>query len=168
MLHVKKKVMKLLLELMKDSKKSDRELAKVLGVSQPTVSRTRSRLVKKGIIQDFTVIPDFAEIGYKILAFTFIKATSVYASKEYSNIRKEGLDWLAKQPNIIMGGACEGMGMSAFFISLHKDYSDLSEFKLRHRLEMGHFIDAVQTFLVDLEGKERLKPLGLKYLAEQE
>jgi DNA-binding Lrp family transcriptional regulator len=52
-------MMSLLLELLKDSKRSDRELAKVLGVSQPTVSRMRSRLVKEGVIRDFTVVPDF-------------------------------------------------------------------------------------------------------------
>jgi DNA-binding Lrp family transcriptional regulator len=165
---VKKKVMKLVLELLKDSKKSDRELAKVLGVSQPTVSRTRSRLVKEGIIRDFTVIPDFAKIGYKILAITLIKAINAFASNEYTDMRKEGLEWLAKQPNIIMGGACEGMGMNVFVISLHKNYSDHAEFMLKHRREMGHFIDDLQTFLVDLNGKERLKPLGLKYLAEKE
>jgi len=42
---VRERMLRLLLELLKDSKRSDRELAKVLGVSQPTVSRTRSRLV---------------------------------------------------------------------------------------------------------------------------
>ena len=46
---MKDRMMKVLLELLKDSKRSDRELAKVLGVSQPTVSRTRWRLVKEGI-----------------------------------------------------------------------------------------------------------------------
>ncbi|MDH5391251.1 MAG: helix-turn-helix domain-containing protein, partial [Candidatus Bathyarchaeota archaeon] len=38
----------LLLELLKDSKRSDREIAKVLGVSQPTVSRMRWRLEEEG------------------------------------------------------------------------------------------------------------------------
>ena len=42
---MKKRMMSLLLELLKDSKRSDRELAKVLGVSQPTVTRMRQRLV---------------------------------------------------------------------------------------------------------------------------
>ena len=62
---MKKIMMRLLLELMKDSKRSDRELAKVLGVSQPTVSRMRSRLVKEGIIREFTVIPNFVKMGYE-------------------------------------------------------------------------------------------------------
>ena len=72
-MHTKKKMMKLLLELLKDSKRSDRELAKVLGVSQPTVSRMRSKLVKEGVIKSFTVIPDFVKMGYEILAITLVK-----------------------------------------------------------------------------------------------
>ncbi|NIO38282.1 winged helix-turn-helix transcriptional regulator, partial [Candidatus Bathyarchaeota archaeon] len=45
----------LLRELLKNSKRSDRELAKILGVSQPTVTRTRNRLEKNGMIQDYTI-----------------------------------------------------------------------------------------------------------------
>jgi len=50
---MKEKMGKVLLELLKDSKKSDREIAKDLGVSQPTISRMRSRLVKEGVIKEF-------------------------------------------------------------------------------------------------------------------
>ena len=37
---VKDTEVKLISELMKDSRRSDRELAKTIGVSQPTISRT--------------------------------------------------------------------------------------------------------------------------------
>jgi len=155
---------KILFELMKNSKTSDRRLADKLGVSQPTVTRRRARLEKEAI-DGYTAIPKWKELGYEILAITLIKAMGIFVSKEYQDIRKQGLEWLAKQPNIIMGGACEGMGMNSFIISVHKNYSDHSKFMLKLRLEMGNFIDDVQTILVDL-GTERLKPLHLKYLAE--
>jgi DNA-binding Lrp family transcriptional regulator len=164
---VKKKAMKLILELLKDSKRSDRELANVLGVSQPTVSRTRNRLVKEGFIQDFTIIPDFPKIGYKILAIRLVQTTHVSASKEYGKVCKKVLDWLAKQPNIIMGGACEGMGKNSFIISLHKNYSDQTEFMAKLRRDIGEFIHEVHSVLVNLEGRHRLKPFSLKYLVEQ-
>jgi DNA-binding Lrp family transcriptional regulator len=48
--------LKLIAELMKNSKQSDRELAKKLGVSQPTVTRTRTRLEKEGYIKEYTLI----------------------------------------------------------------------------------------------------------------
>jgi len=156
---------KILFELMKNSKISDRELAKIVGVSQPTVSRRRTRLEKEAI-DGYTAIPKWEKIGYEILAITFIKAMKIFTSKEYMDIRKQGLGWLEKQPNIIMGGACEGMGMNSFIISLHKNYSDHSEFMLKLRLEMGNFIDDIQTILVNLRGKGRLKPLHFKYIAE--
>jgi len=37
---------KLLRELLKNSKRSDRDLAKILKVSQPTITRTRHKLEK--------------------------------------------------------------------------------------------------------------------------
>jgi DNA-binding Lrp family transcriptional regulator len=45
---MKEVVLKLLAELLNDSRKSDRELAKAIGVSQPTVTRTRLKLEKEG------------------------------------------------------------------------------------------------------------------------
>lgn len=156
---------KILFELMKNAKISDRKLAKKTGVSQPTITRRRAKLEKE-VIDGYTTIPNWEKIGYEILAFILIKATKIFSSKGYSTIRKQGLEWLAKQPNVIMGGACEGMGINSFIISLHKSYSDHNKFMLKLRLEMGDFIDSTQTLLVDLKETSRLKPLHLKYLAE--
>ncbi len=47
---------KILYELMKNSKVSDRQLAKKIGVSQPTIIRRRSRLEKE-VINGYTAIP---------------------------------------------------------------------------------------------------------------
>jgi len=41
--------LKLLAELLNNSRRSDRDLAKVIGTSQPTVTRTRIRLRKRAI-----------------------------------------------------------------------------------------------------------------------
>ncbi len=58
---------------MKNSHRSDRELAKAMGISQPTITRIRRKLEKEGYIKEYTIIPDFNKLGYEILAFTFIK-----------------------------------------------------------------------------------------------
>ena len=63
---------KILFELMKDSHRSDRQLAKSLGVSQPTVTRRRAML-EENFIEGYTVIPKFGQIGFEIAAFTFLK-----------------------------------------------------------------------------------------------
>ena len=66
------KLFRLVSEMLKNSKKSDRELAGILGVSQPTVSRTRAR-IEKEYIKTYTIIPDFQKLGYQIMAFTLAK-----------------------------------------------------------------------------------------------
>ena len=68
---VKEIELKLVAELLKNSHRSDRELAKVLGVSQPTISRLTERLRKMGAIREYTIIPDFNKLGFHICALTF-------------------------------------------------------------------------------------------------
>jgi len=157
---------KVLFELMKNAKLSDRQLAKRLGFSQPTITRRRTMLEEE-LIDGYTVIPKWERLGYEIFAMTFFKIKAVIASKEkYEATRSKGLQWLMSQPNVIMAGACRGIGMDAFNLSFHKSYSDYDEWMRNIRLEMGEFLDEVQSALVNLAGKELLKPLNLKYLAE--
>ena len=157
---------RLLFELIKNSRRSDRELAKALGTSQPTVTRRRAFLEKE-LIDGYTAIPKWEKLGYEIFAITFIKIKQAIASKEeYESTRKKGMAWLEQTPNIVMAGACRGMGVDSFMISLHKTYADYDNFMHDYRLELGKFIDNVQTILVNLRGKELLKPLHFKYLAE--
>ena len=47
---------KLLSELIRNSRRSDRELAKVIGASQPTITRTRRKLEKEGYIKEYTIL----------------------------------------------------------------------------------------------------------------
>jgi len=158
---MKKRMMRLLFELLKDSKRSDRELAKVLGVSQPTVSRMRSRLVKEGMIREFTVIPDFAKMGYEIMAITCFK------SKISKELEEKATKSTMANPNIIFAAMAQGMGKNAVVISMHKSYSDFSEFITKLRLEGGDDIEDYCTMLTSLEGFVA-KPFSLAYLAELE
>ncbi|MDH5389876.1 MAG: winged helix-turn-helix transcriptional regulator [Candidatus Bathyarchaeota archaeon] len=106
-MRIKKKMINLLLELLKDSKRSDRELAKVLDVSQPTVSRMRSRLLKEGAIKEFTVIPDFVKLGYEIMAITCVKVKE----KMIMKLEKKAEEYMKTQPSIIFaGGGGSGHG----------------------------------------------------------
>ncbi len=70
---VKDVELNLLSELMKNSRRSDRELAKAIGSTQPTVTRTRRKLEKLGVIREYTAIPDFSKLGYELLSLTFVK-----------------------------------------------------------------------------------------------
>jgi len=158
----KKRMMSLLLELLKDSKRSDREIAKVLGVSQPTATRLRNRLVNEGMIREFTVIPDFGKMGYEIMAISCVKKR-----KAVTELEQKAVDWMNKYPNIIFAARAEGMGKDGVMISLHKSYTDFSNFVAEQLRHWGDEVEDHDTMLVSLKGII-VKPLSLKYLAELE
>jgi len=160
---MKKRMTSLLLELLKDSKRSDREIAKVLGVSQPTITRLRSKLVKEGVIKEFTVIPDFVKMGYEIMAISCIK-TKVTMLKE---LEEKAEKYWKKYPNVIFVSRAQGMGKTGVIISLHKNYTHYSNFLSKHSAELGNSIEEYDNMLIDLKGRI-IKPLSLAYLAEQE
>lgn len=159
---MKKKMLRLLLELLKNSKRSDREIAKVLGVSQPTITRMRQRLVKEGAIQEFTVIPDFVKMGYEIMAITLAKSKMNLNSQEIGKATKVVL----ANPNIIFVTEAEGMGKNGVIISVHKSFSDFHNFLKDLISETKGYIEDYETMLIPLKGNI-VKPLSLAYLGEQ-
>ena len=155
---------KILYELMKNSKTSDRQLAKKVGVSQPTVTRRRVMLEEKAIA-GYTAIPKWDKLGYQILAIILVRAKLQFAAGERM---KEAFDasmkWLEEQPNVIMAGQCRGMGFTGFMVSIHKTYADFDAFMNEHRRQLGSFLENVQTILTNLSGAGMLRPLHFKYL----
>jgi DNA-binding Lrp family transcriptional regulator len=159
---------RLLSELVKNSRRSDRELAKAIGVSQPTITRRRA-LIEKELIDGYTAIPKWEKLGYELFAITLVKIrTAIASEEEYDETRKKGFGWLAKQQCIIMSGACRGMGFDSFMISIHRSYADYDEFLRNHRFKLGDFVEDVQSVFVNLSGKEILKTLGFRCLFEAE
>jgi DNA-binding Lrp family transcriptional regulator len=159
---------KILFELMKNSRRSDREMAKIMGLSQPTVSRKRTYLEKE-IIGTYTLIPRWTKLGYDLCAITLVKIRAGTAIKaRYDEALTRGMEWLVNQPNILMAGGCRGMGVDAFMISIHKTYSDFDEFMNNCRLKLGDLLEITQSIMVNLAGKELLKPFNPVYVAEAE
>jgi DNA-binding Lrp family transcriptional regulator len=159
---------KLLFELMKDSHRSDRQLAKALGVSQPTVTRRRAML-EDNFIEGYTVIPKFGKIGFEIAAFTYIKSKL----KQKTGAEKEATikklhDWSSKQPNVVLFMDGRGMGWDAVCLSLHKNYSDFAAFIRTHDSELSEWVVESQTFQSDLKSGIVVKPFHLKYLSNSE
>jgi DNA-binding Lrp family transcriptional regulator len=157
---------KILFALMKNSKISDRQLAKEIGVSQPTVTRRRARLEKEAI-DGYTAIPKWKTLGYEILAFTFIKSKQeLWLKKNVHVFRERGTKWMMKHPNVLMSGGSRGMNMDGFMISVHRSYSSLDKFLSEQKNELGDMFTDIQTVIVNLGGSDILKPLHLKYLAD--
>ncbi len=156
---------KILFELMKDSHRSDRQLAKALGVSQPTVTRRRAML-EENFIEGYTVIPKFGQIGFEIASITFLKSKLKYETGEEKAAALQKMkEWYMKQTNVILVLDGRGMGWDAVCISLHENFASFAEFIRAHDSELSDWVVESQTFNADLKGGIVIKPFHLKYLA---
>lgn len=154
----KEKMIKLLYELMKNSKRSDRDLAKILKVSQPTITRTRKKLQDTGYIRGYTVLPDLAKLGYEIAAFTFMNIAQ-------SDI-KAGIKEIKENPKILFASTGNGLrGFNCTIISLHKDFTDFDQFMLDIRSKWATNTTDIENFLVPLKGMT-LKDFSFKQIGE--
>jgi len=164
---MKRLELRLISELMKDSHVSDRKLAKRLGTSQPTASRLRNRLEKDGYIKEYTIIPDFSKLGYRIMALTFIRLRAAVTNKVVEEARKVAVESMKTGPyEIVMLERGIGCASHGVVISYHRNYSSYR--KLRKWLEQFTFLDVdrIDSFLIDLNDKVRYRPLTFRALAQ--
>jgi len=151
---MRKREKEVLIELLKNCKLSDRELARKLDTSQSTITRTRKRLEKK-IINKYTALPDFSKLNINIASVTFGKC---------NRLKKNILECLKglsdKNPRIIFTGEGEGIGKSCMVVSLHKDFTDFTNFKEEFRSWCKGIKDAVDSFLIPMKGSFQWFDLG--------
>lgn len=152
--------MRLISELLKNSRKSDRALAKTLKVSQPTVTRMRNKLVRDGVVSEFTIIPHFVKLGYEFFAISSVKV------KLKPDYLEKARKWVKQYPSVILMAKAEGMGKNTVIVSLHKSYTDYSQFASETQEYWGEDIEDYATLLVSLKAPN-VRPFSLKYLAEQ-
>lgn len=157
----------LIIELMKNSRRSDRELAKVLRVSQPTVSRIVRRLKQEGYIKEYTMIPDFGKIGFQIMAFSFYKLMENVSSQDIEKRREFIRKDLEKEPmSHILGMVGLGLGADRVIVTFHEDYA--SYLKFLDRVRRNPFIQAgrIDSFLVSLVDADHFSNLTFQELAD--
>ena len=158
----KKLPQQLLLELFKNSKRSDRDLAKTLKVSQPTITRARHRLEKNGMIEDYTIIPNFRKMGFEIMALTFVKMRPDVLMGETKEKTKK---YAAEFPNVIFASGGKGLGMTGVIISFHKNYTDYNKQLNMLRVDLKEITEDIQTFLIAI-GEGEYKRFSLKHLKD--
>lgn len=110
------KVLKALLEMPKES---DRKVADHIDLSQPTVTRTRHKLVNQKTIT-FAAFPNLAQLGYKILAFTTLHEADEYVEMRDELLKENNVLFLAKEAKDL------------FVISAHKDIEDFRLFEAKY------------------------------------
>lgn len=158
---------KLICELMKNSRRSDRDLAKAIGASQPTVTRIRSKLEKEGYIREYTMIPDFAKLGYELMAVTFVKLRKVLSEEEIEDARKIAKESLTKVSfPLFMLERGMGLGYQGIILSFHESYA--SYLALRDWLREFTFLELseIESFLVNLKDKISYMPPTFALIAK--
>lgn len=163
----KDKLMKVLYELLKNSKKSDRDLAKVLNTSQPTITRIRKKLEKIGFIQEYTAVPNLVKMGFELLAFTFMTIMKYDEKTEIPDkkLAKKAHKWILDNPNIIFGAAGNGMrGKNCMMVTIHRNFTDFSQFFSDFRLKWNKNIKDVDSFIVPLDTTNIVKNFSFRYI----
>jgi DNA-binding Lrp family transcriptional regulator len=162
---VKSIELKLISELMKNSRRSDRELAKAIGVSQPTVSRIIKKLEREGIIKEYTMIPDFAKLGYGLMSFLFVNVKRD-RPEDLERSSKGAVEEIQKNvfPDLLNEGGL-GMNFDGINVTLHRNYSDYT--KQVNYVKTRAFVQADRTdsFLVDLRSPVHFRSLTLSLVA---
>lgn len=154
-------------ELLKDSRRSDRELARALGISQPTVTRTRRKLEKEGYVSEFTVIPNFHKLGYHLFALTFFTWKKGLSNNE----KEEAKKWAIEQgslvaSNIVLIERGIGLGYDSFMASFHEDYKSYTE--LMNQVKNSPYLDGARfdSFIVNLDDEVHYRYLTFSTLAK--
>jgi DNA-binding Lrp family transcriptional regulator len=163
--------LKLVSELMKNSRRSDRELAKAIGITQPTVTRTRAKLEKAGIIKEYTMVPDFEKLGYHLMAVIFLKLKALSPEEldelyaESRKIEKQSLRTFF----MVMNG--RGIGQDMVAILFFRSYSEYARYmrtireEATQRLKAYINVEDTEGFLINLDENTHYLPLTFSRIA---
>ena len=147
---MKKRIQNVFSELVKNSKKSDRDIARKLKISQPTVTRIRRKLENEGYITEYTLIPNFPKMGFEIAAFIFFHVDRIGGEK----IKKSAHNWINKHSNIVFAANGDGIqGKNCMIVTIHKNFTNYNKFVNDFKLLYGKNIKSLETFLVSLASK---------------
>jgi len=155
-------------ELMKNGRMSDRDVARRLGVSQPTVSRMRHKLEKEGYIRKYTIVPNLEKLGFQIVATTFVRFREDLSTEERERFRKRAQERFEDDSyasSVVMFERGMGLGYTGMIVSFHESYACYAEF-LRMIKQFTVLESDVQSFLSDLNDKMHYRPMNFAPLAQ--
>ncbi|TEU09924.1 Lrp/AsnC family transcriptional regulator [Candidatus Bathyarchaeota archaeon] len=140
---------KLLREILKDSKRSSRELAKAIGVSAATVINHVQRLESGGVIKDYSVRLDHERLGYELTVVTEI----IVSKGKLLETDEE----IAKIPHVCAVYDITGE-TDAMVVAKFKSRSDLSEFT--KKLLSMPYVERTNTHVVLTTVKEDFRMMN--------
>ncbi len=157
----KQEDLKVLFALMTLGSKSDRAIAKILGISNATLSRRKRKLEQEGYIKEYTIIPDLNKMGLDFIVFSFAKTNAVITPAQ----AKEAQDLILRQPEILTVMMEQSFaGTNWVVVSVHKNYDSYLELSDKMQKE-SMFRPNVETHsFMFYTGKKSAKPFTLRNL----
>jgi DNA-binding Lrp family transcriptional regulator len=150
-------------KLIKNPRVSDRQLAKILKTSQPTITRRRG-IIEKEELLEYTSIPNLKKLEFEILAITFGNRT---ASPSHAELQiQKAKDFIERHPNLIFVSSGIGVNSDRVVISIHKNFGDYMKLQQEIRQEWGNVMAVAGSFIISLASDSILRNLTFKYLAE--
>lgn len=154
------KLVRLLFELIKNSKRSDRDLAKILDISQPTVTRLR-KVLEKEAIQQYTIIPNLTYLDFDLVALIFSRSKELVQP-----LLEQGKKWSKEHPNLVFVSTGQGLNADLLMVSVHKNYACFVKFYQEFRTDWGKYLEDFKIFLVSLSGSFMVKQFSFNYLID--
>ncbi|HUV98201.1 MAG TPA: Lrp/AsnC family transcriptional regulator [Candidatus Paceibacterota bacterium] len=166
-MQLKKLDFKILSELMKDARLSDREIAKRIGTSQPTVSRRRKKFEDEGLLE-YIAVPALGKIGYQIIALHFVlwSQAGYQSLREQNDFMERVNAFLSAHPNIIFASSGSGLGMTRLAIAVHRNYGEYTNFRRALTTGWGDYIERFESFIISPESDSIIRSLTFKHFAK--
>jgi DNA-binding Lrp family transcriptional regulator len=159
--------LRLISELMKNSRRSDRELARAVGVSQSTISRSIKKLEQNDYIKEYTTIPNFAKLGFQMLSFSLVTLQKPYPQDVVEEKRKAMRGRLRKKCiSEILAMSGTGLGADTVLVAFHEDYASYIEYKSWINQHPLVDVEKTQSFVVDLQKGSHFRNLTFSELAK--
>lgn len=145
---LKKKEKDVLVRLIKNGRKTDKQIAKEINTTQPTVTRIRQKLEREKYIWDYHARPSFRKIGLNIIVVTFMQWTDYSKKEELTEFIKA----MKTNKKILCFARGNGLsGRTAFFISSHKDMKSYEDFIVDIKTRWGTYIKSTDQFISSIE-----------------
>ncbi len=149
MIELTKREKDVLIELLKNGRKSDQEIARKIKTSRPSVARIRKKLEKRGIIQGYSTYTRFEELGLTVNAVILYRWVDYSKKKELSKT----IEFVKNLPEVVMFIKGEGMGSKTdVIISVHEDLKAYENFIIKLKEQWGRNVEDVEVFISSISG----------------